>query len=1477
MCTLNLQNRYFGALVVTALESEFEVATADTNVRSGQIKNNSWLVDSGGGMNMSPHADVAVPGSLRKITGCSAKIGSGELCPASFIGKLRLYGRCAVSGKVYPFPLVDIWIVPKLAFNIFSVGCYEDAGVGFRTRDSEFRYPAYLQLNSGIKIQVKKRKNIYVLDAAKAPNSHIAVPIEHLSCSSSANIRVIHPRRHFNIDLWFVVGEKRRPNVTPVHVSCAVNGGVPCVRRFRMCNISLLACHSRLGDAISPFSPIFGGYNGDITALDILSQCAVHVPSYPGRLHENKVPKISGRFHNRFVTVISGCNRFAPNFTGKFGNFHPNSKMTSECNRNLFLDSKTVKNNEKVKVPKFCGESILSIENTQNVTDLAVSAVSNLDLYQMCTKMRGIPACASLSPNVSMPQTLNAIVCGDCTVPMVTPPNGVSGCMHPGCENPQCAVSFAMIHRSDINKTSPYHKAKSNMLLQHGRFGHLNEKLLYSACKNGRVRGLALKSPKLVCNCKICNISKGKRAHFRPVTKSDEQIAYEDKLESCTTDHIGPMRHKSHGGATGAFICTHLGSRSQSQKPKSRFCRVYLVKRKSQAPDCLQAFQHLIKSKYEINCRHWHMDNAPELKFGAMEQFRRDYNCFFTFSPPYTAVRNREAEWMNHVLCTMTLCMMVQAKVPAKFWGLCLIYAGEIWNVIPSEGKQSPIEVISGVVPDVTMFRVFWCPCFPLHFKEEGRFKFEAHSRGSAESVCRFVGLSFDQPDCWLYYDPIRDTIGSSAHMRFDESEFDGSNLLWGSATELTKDDEIQNLAQEIGLDYRDEASLPVNEHLGSPDDDETVEEESDHESVGESDDGGSMPDSVPDQSDDGDQVQNGYVPNPQPCSLLNLGSTQAVNHVNAAIQKVQNDIALQDAAFAADYVAILCYLQASVADADKLVRLPDPLTHGKAKRCEDWDGWDNPVDGAIKKEMDSMRMQNVGTEVKRSDVPKGTNIVRSKGVFTRKYDEDGNFYHKFRLVACGYSQKFGLDYFETHAGVISITVIRMILSAVAALGLKACQFDIGTAFLECELEEDIYMRLPDYLGGRIWKLNRAIYGLKQSGHLFVKLLNRFLRELGFKQSKTEPQLFTLITKFDEVDAKEGIKSDVDAKWNGFGYMLIGAYIDDVLCASNSTALTKWLQVELENKFKKVKVQDLRWLLGMSIQIDRGLVSMDQHQYCINVIERFRPFLLEFCSTQEGKIKTKKTPAIPNTTMSKADCPKTPEEAKSLSRLPYAELVGCLLFLSNQTRIDIAVAVNDCARFMSCFGMVHWIAALRILQYLILNPQRPLVWRSDTTNPMVLIFHVDASFASCPDTARSRYGLIGLLNGALVCAKTGILKNVRTSSMDAETGALAQCSMQAIITRRYLADMGFPQIDPTPIGEDNNAALLFSQGPVASKRARHIHVDHHFTREQQNEFHTIKVYREPGVSNFADDMTKNNTFDIMDRHTTISMGSPTLT
>ena len=128
--------------------------------------------------------------------------------------------------------------------------------------------------------------------------------------------------------------------------------------------------------------------------------------------------------------------------------------------------------------------------------------------------------------------------------------------------------------------------------------------------------------------------------------------------------------------------------------------------------------------------------------------------------------------------------------------------------------------------------------------------------------------------------------------MRFDESAFDGSNLLWGSVTELIDSDAIKDLASEVGLEMIEGPleNLPDDEMISLGDDADT---ESDSESVGESVD---VPDSVSNSDDDVNARPQGYVENPQQCSLLNLQTAQAVRHVNAAIQKVQDDIALQDA-----------------------------------------------------------------------------------------------------------------------------------------------------------------------------------------------------------------------------------------------------------------------------------------------------------------------------------------------------------------------------------------------------------------------------------------------------------------------------------------------------------------------------------------------------------------------------------------------------
>ena len=282
---------------------------------------------------MTPSSEDAVPGSLCRITGCSAKIGSGELCPATLSGKLQLYGRCAVTGKIYPFPLVDVWIVPKLQFKIASVGIFEDANVGFVTNDTSFRERCYLHIrNIGIKIKVQKRKNIYILDAVPRSQTAKLSHLNRAAMPASADIRVIHPRRHYNIDLWFVFGGDNRPTSTPVVVSCKTTGGAGSDRKFSACGAVLVQHDHRLGDVIA---------DGD-SALNIVLGCPGTVPGYAHVRDDRDHRKFFGRLHNRFVTVISKNNRLPSKVTGNFGDRHPSSKLPPECNENLFFGSKTV-------------------------------------------------------------------------------------------------------------------------------------------------------------------------------------------------------------------------------------------------------------------------------------------------------------------------------------------------------------------------------------------------------------------------------------------------------------------------------------------------------------------------------------------------------------------------------------------------------------------------------------------------------------------------------------------------------------------------------------------------------------------------------------------------------------------------------------------------------------------------------------------------------------------------------------------------------------------------------------------------------------------------------------------------------------------------------------------------------------------------------------------------------------------------------
>ena len=133
-----------------------------------------------------------------------------------------------------------------------------------------------------------------------------------------------------------------------------------------------------------------------------------------------------------------------------------------------------------------------------------------------------------------------------------------------------------------------------------------------------------------------------------------------------------------------------------------------------------------------------------------------------------------------------------------------------------------------------------------------------------------------------------------------------------------------------------------------------------------------------------------------------------------------------------------------------------EPQTLQEAQSLPDAKQWEQ----AAQTEYDSI-LQNKTWEI--IDLPKGRKAIGSKWVFKLKYDAEGNIdRYKARIVAKGYSQVQGIDYNETFAPVAKFTSIRILLSIAARHDLDIHQMDVKMAFLNGELEEEIYMYQPE-------------------------------------------------------------------------------------------------------------------------------------------------------------------------------------------------------------------------------------------------------------------------------------------------------------------------------------------------------------------------------------------------------------------------------
>ena len=140
--------------------------------------------------------------------------------------------------------------------------------------------------------------------------------------------------------------------------------------------------------------------------------------------------------------------------------------------------------------------------------------------------------------------------------------------------------------------------------------------------------------------------------------------------------------------------------------------------------------------------------------------------------------------------------------------------------------------------------------------------------------------------------------------------------------------------------------------------------------------------------------------------------------------------------------------------------------------------------------------------------------MVGCKWVFTVKHNADGSVERlKTRLVAKGFTQTYGVDYWETFAPVAKMNTVRILLSYAANMDWDLQQFNVKNAFLHGDLEEEVYMEIPpgfndEKTQGKVCKLKKALYGLKQSPRAWFDRFSKAMISFEYQQSNADHTLF---------------------------------------------------------------------------------------------------------------------------------------------------------------------------------------------------------------------------------------------------------------------------------------------------------------------------------------------------------------------------------
>ena len=427
---------------------------------------------------------------------------------------------------------------------------------------------------------------------------------------------------------------------------------------------------------------------------------------------------------------------------------------------------------------------------------------------------------------------------------------------------------------------------------------------------------------------------------------------------------------------------------------------------------------------------------------------------------------------------------------------------------------------------------------------------------------------------------------------------------------------------------------------------------------------------------------------------------------------------------------------------------------------------------------------------------------------------------YKARLCARGFTQQYGIDYFETFAPVVRMESLRILLTLAAAWDWEIHQMDVVSAYLLGELEENAFIAAPEGLDlppGKALKLVKGMPGLKQSGRTWNQKITAFFEDHGLLSLPADHSVFV----------------------NKERMLIVALYVDDLLLFTSTVKEMQPLKQALSKAFEMKDLGEAKFILGISIVRDRRTktITIDQEHYIRDMLKEY--------GLDKGRMVATPAEGYLNLTTREAG-----EEATDINL--YQRILGKLNWLVRACRPDIAFVVQKLSQFAHNPGAKHLGGAQRLLRYLGCTQGYGI--RYTGSSAQSLCGYADSDYAS-DQSRKSTMGYTFILANGAITWSSKMQRSISTSTTEAEYHALAYAGKEAAWIWSLLQQLTQQPHGPTVLYGDNQGAIALVGNPEFHARTKHIDVAAHYIRELAED-QKVKVQYIPTDQMLADCLTK---------------------